>query len=156
MASVTSVSKMITIKAVLNGYRVEVGCQELVFESRKWMLKELKRYLKNHDKVEAEYMSGKDAPPLEEYRVETTPEKMRFGTWQDEIRHLTSDTEVPSTFTHTFAETESIARLRQDAINYLRNIRESDTDQTESESVNCREALAYLHSTESHPGSQVQ
>lgn len=159
MASVTSVPKMITIKAVLNGYRVEVGCQELVFESRKRMLKELKRYLKNPDKVEAEYMSGKDAPPLEEYMVEINPERMRFGTWQDDgsaSSSATYDQEVPSTYTHTFAETESVARLRQDAINYLRNIRESETDQTESESANCREALAYLHNTESHPGSQVQ
>ena len=133
MATITNVPKTITIKTVLNGYRVEVGCQEVVFESRKRMLKEIGRYLKKPNKVEAEYMLEENAPPVEEYRVEITPQRMRVGTWQDDginSPSATYDTEVPVTYTYTFAETESVARLRQDAINYLRD-------------------------TEGHPGSQV-
>lgn len=53
--------KEITIISVLNGYRVKVGCQEVVFDSRKKMLKELNRYLKNPQEVEDEYMGEKSS-----------------------------------------------------------------------------------------------
>ena len=58
----------IKIGYALNGYIVTVGCKTVVFESRKRMLKELNRYLKNPNKVEAEYMSEVEAPPLEEHQ----------------------------------------------------------------------------------------
>jgi len=50
-----NIPRDIKIKPVLNGYRVKVGCVEVIFDSRKKLLKELKRYLKNPDKVEEEY-----------------------------------------------------------------------------------------------------
>ena len=62
MANITNAPETITIRTVLNGYRVEVGCQEVVFESRKRMLKEIGRYLKNPNKVEAEYCILEDVP----------------------------------------------------------------------------------------------
>jgi hypothetical protein len=45
----------ITIRAVLNGFHVKVGCQQLAFESRKSLLRELERYLEDPVKVEKEY-----------------------------------------------------------------------------------------------------
>ena len=46
----------IKIKAVLNGYICQVGCQTVVFGSRKKLLKELDRYLNNPAAVEKEYL----------------------------------------------------------------------------------------------------
>ena len=65
----------ITISAVLNGYVVKVGCQELVFESRKRLLKELNRYLKKPDKVEREYTGGESGT----YGVIYSTDGIRFG-----------------------------------------------------------------------------
>ena len=45
----------ITIRAVLNGYIVNVGCQIVVFQNRDYMMRELLRYLENPDEVEEEY-----------------------------------------------------------------------------------------------------
>ena len=45
----------ITIKAVLNGFHVTVGCQSLAFESRKSLLRELERFLEDPGKIEKEY-----------------------------------------------------------------------------------------------------
>ena len=44
-----------TIKQVDNGYIVTVGCKTLVFESRKRLLDELDRYMRNPAKAEKEY-----------------------------------------------------------------------------------------------------
>ena len=46
----------ITIHAVLNGFEVKVGCQTVVFTDITEMLKEIKRYLKNPETVEKEYL----------------------------------------------------------------------------------------------------
>ena len=48
-------AREITIKPVLNGYVVTVGCSEVVFTSRKKLVKELARYLKDPQAVEEEY-----------------------------------------------------------------------------------------------------
>ncbi len=46
----------ITIHAVLNGFEVKVGCQALVFTDVTEMLKEIRRYLKNSEQIEKEYL----------------------------------------------------------------------------------------------------
>lgn len=51
--------KDIKIETKLNGWVVTVGCSEVVFESRKKMLKELGRYLKDPAKVELEYVAAR-------------------------------------------------------------------------------------------------
>mgnify|MGYP003395068272 CR=1 FL=1 len=48
--------KEITIRPVLNGFIVKVGCQELVFPSMEMITKELIRYQVNPDTVEKEYL----------------------------------------------------------------------------------------------------
>lgn len=129
-------TKEVTIITVLNGYRVKVGCQEVVFDSRKKMLKELNRYLKNPNKLEAEYMP--DSPPLGVQQSETQ---------QSETYEIDTDS------IDTELEIESVARIRQDVINYLRDIRHGEVDVPY---VTFREdALHYLRVTESHPGSQI-
>lgn len=45
----------IKIKAALNGYVANVGCQTLVFNSRADMLKELDGYLEKPDETEKRY-----------------------------------------------------------------------------------------------------
>lgn len=45
----------ITIRPVLNGYHCQVGCQQLVFETREKLVKELDRYLTKPSDVEDEY-----------------------------------------------------------------------------------------------------
>ena len=45
----------ITIKAALNGWICQVGCQALVFESKEKMLGEINRYLEMPESVEKEY-----------------------------------------------------------------------------------------------------
>lgn len=45
----------IKIKAVLNGYIANVGCQTLVFDSREKMLKELDAYLEKPEETEKRY-----------------------------------------------------------------------------------------------------
>jgi hypothetical protein len=52
------------IKKVLNGYRVNIGCQEVIFTSQKKMLKELARYLDNPDTVEQEYLKEYAESPV--------------------------------------------------------------------------------------------
>lgn len=47
--------KKITIKPKLNGWTVEVGCQEVVFQDRKDMLAEIDRYIRNPEEVAKEY-----------------------------------------------------------------------------------------------------
>lgn len=47
----------IKIKAVLNGYIVNVGCQILVFESRQKLIKELDAYLDKPKETEKKYRS---------------------------------------------------------------------------------------------------
>jgi hypothetical protein len=45
----------ITIRPVLNGYLVQVGCQSLVFDDTRQMLDQLLRYLVSPNLVEDEY-----------------------------------------------------------------------------------------------------
>lgn len=47
--------RKIEIKAALNGYVANVGCQTLVFNSRADMLKELDGYLEKPDETEKRY-----------------------------------------------------------------------------------------------------
>ena len=47
--------KDLTIKKKMNGFAVEIGCQELVFESKRKMLDELGRYIDDPEAVEKEY-----------------------------------------------------------------------------------------------------
>lgn len=46
----------ITILTVLNGFKVKVGCAEILFTNRDQFLNELQRYLDNPGEVEKEYM----------------------------------------------------------------------------------------------------
>jgi hypothetical protein len=50
--------RTVKITPVLNGFRVEVGCQELVFSSIEELCKELIRYQKNSESVEKEYLEN--------------------------------------------------------------------------------------------------
>jgi transcription initiation factor TFIID subunit TAF12 len=72
----------VTIRAVLNGFVVKVGCQEVVFESRERLLSELDRYLTDPNTVEQEYREQAVNKELlnetrirlnDEWRVMTTP-----------------------------------------------------------------------------------
>lgn len=45
----------ITIKPVLNGYVCKVGCQEIVFQNRNEMLKEIGRYYEDPEGTEAKF-----------------------------------------------------------------------------------------------------
>ena len=47
--------KKVTIKPVSNGFRVKVGCTEVVFTSVKMLLKELEDYINDPDKMEKKY-----------------------------------------------------------------------------------------------------
>ena len=46
----------LTIKKVMNGFSVKVGCQDVVFRSKKKLLNELSRYIDDPDGVEKEYI----------------------------------------------------------------------------------------------------
>ena len=48
--------RTITIEPVLYGFKVRVGCTELVFRTRKELLSELKRYLTKPAEIEKEYL----------------------------------------------------------------------------------------------------
>lgn len=48
----------ITIRPVLNGYKVQVGCQEVVFTSRDNLINELREYLERPDLVEGIYLKS--------------------------------------------------------------------------------------------------
>ena len=48
--------KQITINAAMNGFIAKVGCQTLVFQSVDLLCEELKRYLKDPNVVEKEYI----------------------------------------------------------------------------------------------------
>jgi hypothetical protein len=50
-------SRRVTIWTVLNGWILEVGCQQVVFVDMSVMLSELGRYLSSPAEVEAEYLS---------------------------------------------------------------------------------------------------
>jgi len=59
----------ITIKAILNGYIVQIGCQTLVFNDLNTMMLEISRYFENPEKTEKFYLetsinAGKLAPQL--------------------------------------------------------------------------------------------
>lgn len=58
----------ITIRAVLNGYAVSIGCQTLVFNSPAVLCDELERYLRKPKEVEQEYLeqaiNAKHTSPL--------------------------------------------------------------------------------------------
>jgi len=55
--------KKITIRPVLNGFVVTVGCQEVVFMEIETLVKELIRYHKNPRAVEEEYLQNPVNPP---------------------------------------------------------------------------------------------
>ncbi len=48
----------LTITPVLNGYIVQAGCQQVVFQSAEQMLGEIGKYLANPSKVEAQYLAA--------------------------------------------------------------------------------------------------
>ena len=50
-----SMIRDITIRTVLNGYIVKVGCQTVVFANQSQMMTQLSRYLAFPDEVEAEF-----------------------------------------------------------------------------------------------------
>jgi hypothetical protein len=50
--------RTVKITPVLNGFRVEVGCQELVFSSIEKLCEELIRYQKDPTGVEKEYLKN--------------------------------------------------------------------------------------------------
>lgn len=68
----------IEIQAVLNGYIVNVGCQQVVFETREKLVAELTRYMTSSKDVEKEYIEKatngftmtEPITPPEKYRAE--------------------------------------------------------------------------------------
>ena len=50
--------KRVTINPVLNGWKVKVGCSEVVFTDKLKMLQELGRYIEKPDDVEKEYVNN--------------------------------------------------------------------------------------------------
>lgn len=46
----------VKIKKVLNGFRVKIGCQEVVFTKKEKLLNELSRYIDNPDGVAKQYL----------------------------------------------------------------------------------------------------
>lgn len=53
--------RTIQIEPLLHGFIVRVGCQTVAFEKIENMVKELERYFKNPESVEAEYLGLKKA-----------------------------------------------------------------------------------------------
>ncbi len=47
-----------TVRAVLNGYVVNIGCQTLVFNNPAALCDEIERYLRNPQAVEKEYLNA--------------------------------------------------------------------------------------------------
>jgi hypothetical protein len=50
--------RQIVITPVLNGFKVQVGCQEVVFTSIDCLCGELKRYQKDSQAIEKEYLAN--------------------------------------------------------------------------------------------------
>ncbi len=73
----------ITILTALNGFKVRVGCAEILFTSRHDLVTELGRYLADPNTVEKEYMEKA------EYYQRNTPECT-------EPESTTDNVEVPS------------------------------------------------------------
>lgn len=70
------------IKKVLNGFRVKIGCQEVVFTSKKKLMKELSRYIDNPSGVTKEYLekySQKSSNPKPESVVVEMTNGPTFG-----------------------------------------------------------------------------
>ena len=95
-----------TVKPVLNGYIVEIGCQTIVFHSKKRFLKEVEMYLDNPDGRERYWLkhgvnsgvgSGEcrelllDASGLISTDPEQTPARLSFG-----IDRLRTDSDDPN------------------------------------------------------------
>jgi hypothetical protein len=51
-------AKTIIIRPVLNGWQVQVGCKEVVFEDLKYMVSEIERYYKFPKEVEKWYLEN--------------------------------------------------------------------------------------------------
>jgi len=51
-------AKSITITPVLNGFKVQVGCQEVVFNNVKQLTGEIFAYYKDPEKIEALYLKN--------------------------------------------------------------------------------------------------
>lgn len=82
----------LSIRAVLNGYIVSVGCQIVVFESRTKLLTELGRYLEDPDKVEKEYLvdsiNSKQIVQPQAMATEATPHPGQDVSIDREIERL--------------------------------------------------------------------
>lgn len=63
----------IEIRAVLNGFKCVVGCQEVVFETIEGMMTHLYSYLQNPEKVEREFLSSPAAFNAKHTYSELTP-----------------------------------------------------------------------------------
>lgn len=50
--------RTIVINPALNGYTLQVGCQTVVFDSKKDMLRELSDYLDNPEMTERRYLKN--------------------------------------------------------------------------------------------------
>ena len=50
--------RQVTIRPVLNGWVVAVGCQEVVFSDRRQLMTELDRYLEHPDVEEKKWVTG--------------------------------------------------------------------------------------------------
>ncbi|MDO9530378.1 MAG: hypothetical protein Q7J27_14640 [Syntrophales bacterium] len=48
----------VVISPALNGWKVQIGCGEVVFVDKEFMLEELSRYIDTPDKVEKEYQGN--------------------------------------------------------------------------------------------------
>ncbi len=78
----------IIILTALNGFKVKVGCAEILFTNATDLLNELGRYLRSPDEVEKEYMEEalySQSPP-DACETESTPEDDPSGNATQEPR----------------------------------------------------------------------
>jgi hypothetical protein len=66
-------ARAIIIKPVLNGWIVNVGCQDVVFQDLDAMLTGIRKYYSDPAKTEKEYIENKKNDTMMELRPEPTP-----------------------------------------------------------------------------------
>lgn len=95
----------ISIGVVLNGYKVAVGCQELVFTSRQELLANLERYLIDPDGMEKHFLlssinaihtanAGMPAMPTE---AAQSAYSGAMGAGSERLRHRDADASMART-----------------------------------------------------------
>lgn len=71
--------RQVTIRPVLSGWVVGVGCQEMVFSDRRQLMIELDRYLEHPDVEEQRWVAGAVNPPNDAGPTILTTDTNRFA-----------------------------------------------------------------------------